>query len=78
MNARALRWLDAWFGVPYPFDDYALLLAPAFPLGGMEHPGAVFYNEESFIFRELPTASQLLGRQATSLMKSRTSGLATT
>jgi aminopeptidase N len=65
MNARALRWLGRYFGVPYAFDKYDALLAPAFPFGGMEHPGAVFYNEESFIYRERPTASQLLGRQAT-------------
>lgn len=64
-NARALRWLGDWFGVPYAFGKYDFLLAPAFPFGGMEHPGAVFYNEESFIYRERPTASQLLGRQAT-------------
>ncbi|MFN9204723.1 MAG: M1 family metallopeptidase [Gemmatimonas sp.] len=65
MNARALRWLGTYFGVPYAFDKYDALLAPAFPFGGMEHPGAVFYNEESFIYRERPTTAQLLGRQAT-------------
>jgi aminopeptidase N len=65
MNARALRWLGTYFGVSYAFDKYDALLAPAFPFGGMEHPGAVFYNEESFIYRERPTTSQLLGRQAT-------------
>jgi aminopeptidase N len=31
----------------------------------MEHPGAVFYNEESFIYREPPTRNQLLGREET-------------
>lgn len=65
MNARALRWLGGWFGIPYAFGKYDFLLAPAFPFGGMEHPGAVFYNEESFIYRERPTTTQLLGRQAT-------------
>ena len=65
MNAQALRWLGDWFGVRYPFGKYDFLLAPAFPFGGMEHPGAVFYNEQSFIFRERPTIPQLLGRQAT-------------
>jgi len=65
MNARALHWLGDWFGVPYPFGKFDFLLAPVFPFGGMEHPGAVFYNEESFIYRERPTMSQLLGRQAT-------------
>ena len=65
MNARALVWLGDWFGVPYPFAKFDFLLAPVFPFGGMEHPGAVFYNEESFIYRERPTMAQLLGRQAT-------------
>ena len=65
MNARALRWLGDWFGIPYAFHKFDALLAPAFPFGGMEHPGAVFYNEESFIYRERATVSQLLGRQAT-------------
>jgi aminopeptidase N len=65
MNAKALRWLGTYFGTPYAFDKYASLLAPAFPFGGMEHPGAVFYNEDSFIYRERPTTSQLLGREAT-------------
>ncbi|MBL0171465.1 MAG: ERAP1-like C-terminal domain-containing protein [Gemmatimonadaceae bacterium] len=65
MNARALRWLGHWFGIPYAFGKFDFLLAPAFPFGGMEHPGAVFYNEESFIYRERPTVTQLLGRQAT-------------
>ncbi len=64
-NTQALRWLGDWFGVPYPFGKYDFLLAPVYPFGGMEHPGAVFYNEQSFIYRERPTASQLLGRQAT-------------
>ncbi|MBY0489218.1 MAG: ERAP1-like C-terminal domain-containing protein [Gemmatimonadaceae bacterium] len=65
LNAKALRWLGRYFDTPYGFDKYASLLAPAFPFGGMEHPGAVFYNEDSFIYRERPTTSQLLGRQAT-------------
>ena len=65
MNTQALRWLGDWFGVPYPFGKYDFLLAPVFPFGGMEHPGAVFYNEQSFIYRERPTISQTLGRQAT-------------
>jgi aminopeptidase N len=64
-NRRAKNWLADWFGVPYPFEKMDMLLAPAFPFGGMEHPGAIFYNEESFIYREPPTLVQRLGRQAT-------------
>lgn len=64
-NRRAKEWLAEYFGVPYPFEKMDMVLAPAFPFGGMEHPGAIFYNEESFIYREPPTLVQRLGRQAT-------------
>ena len=64
-NRAAVRWLSDWFGVPFPFAKLDLLLAPAFPFGGMEHVGAVFYNEDRFIFREPPTLPQRLGRDAT-------------
>jgi len=64
-NARAARWYARYFGIPYPWPKLDFVLAPAFPFGGMEHPGAIFYNEDSFIFRERPTRPQLLGREAT-------------
>ena len=65
INARAIAWLETYTARPFPFQKFDFLLAPAFPFGGMEHPGAVFYNEESFIYREPPTRNQLLGREAT-------------
>ncbi len=64
LNLRALRWLEEYFDTPYPFGKFDMLLAPAFPFGGMEHPGAIFYNEDRLIFRERPTLNQLLTRQA--------------
>ncbi len=64
-NARAADWLEEYFGVPFPFEKIDFVLAPAFPFGGMEHPGAIFYNEDRFIFREKPTMPQLLNREAT-------------
>jgi aminopeptidase N len=66
-NARALGWMERYFARPYPFEKFAFLLAPAFPFGGMEHPGAIFYNEDRFIFRERPTLPQRLGRMSTIL-----------
>ena len=65
LNGHAVSWLERYFARPFPFQKFAFLLAPAFPFGGMEHPGAVFYNEESFIYRERPTVNQTLGREAT-------------
>ena len=66
-NGLALEWMEWYFGVAYPFDKFEFLLAPAFPFGGMEHPGAVFYNEDRFIFRDRPTLPRRLGRYSTVL-----------
>ncbi len=62
---RALTWLERYFDSRYPFQKLDVVLAPAFPFGGMEHPGAIFYSEERFIFRERPTLVQRLGRTST-------------
>ena len=64
-NGRAMRWLAAYFGFAYPWPKLDFVLAPAFPFGGMEHPGAIFYNENSFIFRERATRPQRISREAT-------------
>jgi aminopeptidase N len=63
--ASALTSLEKYFGVPYPFQQFQHVLSPAFPFGGMEHPGVTMFNEESFIYREPPTINQRLGRRAT-------------
>ncbi len=64
-NAAAYRWFEEYFGVKYPFSKFDVMLAPGFPFGGMEHVGAIFYNEESFIFREPPTPTQRYNRAST-------------
>ena len=63
--ASALRSLADYFGIAYPFQQFQYMLSPAFPFGGMEHPGVTMFNEESFIYREPPTLNQRLGRRAT-------------
>ena len=67
LSHRALRWMEGYFGSPYPFEKFDLVLAPAFPFGGMEHPGVVMYNETGFIFRERPTLARRIGRFSTIL-----------
>ena len=67
LNHRALDWMERYYGRPFPFEKLDFVLAPAFPFGGMEHPGAVFYNEDRFIFRERPTLPQRLDRFSTIL-----------
>ena len=65
VHRRGLHWLEQYFDYAYPFGKLDLLLAPAFPFGGMEHPGAIFYNESRFVFREPPTLDERLSRDAT-------------
>ncbi|MDQ8153158.1 MAG: M1 family aminopeptidase [Gemmatimonadota bacterium] len=67
LNHRALGWMERYFARPYPYQKFDFVLAPAFPFGGMEHPGAIFYNEDRFIFRERPTVPRVLGRYNTIL-----------
>ena len=67
LNFRALEWMESYFARDYPFGKLDIVLAPAFPFGGMEHPGAIFYNENSFIFRERPTLARRIGRFSTIL-----------
>ena len=48
--------------IPYPFGKFDFVLIPSFQFGGMEHPGAIFYNANSLLLDESATQGQLLGR----------------
>lgn len=67
LSHRALTWMETYYDRAYPFEKFDLMLAPAFPFGGMEHPGLVMYNEDRFIFRDRPTLARRLGRFSTIL-----------
>ncbi len=62
LQARALRWMEAYTGIAYPFGKFDFVLLPAFQFGGMEHPGAVFYNAPALFLDESATENQRLGR----------------
>ena len=62
LHAAALRWLEDYTGIPYPFPKFAFVAVPDFQYGGMEHPGAVFYRASSLFLDEVPTQNQRLGR----------------
>jgi aminopeptidase N len=65
LHAAALAWLERYTGIPYPFGKFDFLLVPAFQFGGMEHPGAVFYNASGLMLDESATQNQLLERAST-------------
>jgi aminopeptidase N len=65
LHAAALDWLEQYTGIPYPFGKFDFFLVPAFQFGGMEHPGAVFYNAPGLMLEESATQNQLLERAST-------------
>lgn len=60
-HADALRFLEAWTGIRYPFQKVGFVAIPDFQFGGMEHPGEMQYKAVSLFLKE-PTKDQLLAR----------------
>jgi aminopeptidase N len=57
---NALRFLETWTGIRYPFQKVGFAAIPDFQFGGMEHPGVVQYKAISLFLKE-PTKDQLIG-----------------
>ncbi len=62
LHASAIAWLERYTGIPYPWGKFDFLLVPSFQFGGMEHPGAIFYNSASLFLDPSATQNQKLGR----------------
>ncbi len=59
--------MTEFFAQPFPFPKYDQVLIPGFPYGGMEHAGATFLNEDTVLFRTVPTVSDQKRRAITVL-----------
>jgi aminopeptidase N len=62
LHAAALDWMQRYTGIPYPFGKFDFLLVPAFQFGGMEHPGAIFYNASGLFLDQSATQNERLDR----------------
>ena len=62
LHAAALDWMERYTEIPYPFGKFDFVLVPAFQFGGMEHPGAIFYNASGLMLDESATQNQQLER----------------
>ena len=65
LHARALGWLEDYTAIPYPFGKFDIVLIPSFQFSGMEHAGAILYNQASQLLDESATQNQLLDRAST-------------
>ncbi len=62
LHAGALRWLEDYTAIEYPFEKFDFVLIPSFQFGGMEHPGAIFYGASRLLLDPSATQNQMLGR----------------
>ena len=60
--SEALAWMEDYTGIPMPFPKYDCVIVPGFQFGGMEHPGAILFNENRMFLGEAPTDVELLSR----------------
>ncbi len=62
LHAAALRWLEDYTQIRYPFGKFDFLAVPAFQFGGMEHPGAIWYRADALFLDPTASRNQELGR----------------
>jgi aminopeptidase N len=62
---RGIELMSDYFAQPFPFPKYDEVLIPGFPYGGMEHAGATFLNEDTVLFRTVPTVNDRNRREIT-------------
>ena len=58
----SLAWMEEFTGIPMPFEKYDYVIVPGFQFGGMEHPGAILFNEGRVFLPEAPTDAEKLSR----------------
>jgi aminopeptidase N len=62
MHGQSLRFLEKYTNIPFPFKKFSFAAIPDFQFGGMEHPGAIWYNANSLFLDSSATRTQLIRR----------------
>ena len=60
--SAALDWMEDYTGIPRPFAKYDFVVVPGFQFGGMEHPGAILFNDRRIFLGARPTTAERLSR----------------
>ena len=59
---QSLDWLEEYTGIACPFPKYDFVIVPGFQFGGMEHPGAILFNDKRMFLGAAPTTAEKLSR----------------
>lgn len=62
IHAQSLQFLEKYTGIRFPFKKFSFAAIPDFQFGGMEHPGAIWYNASSLFLDSSATRTQLIRR----------------
>ncbi|SNC62689.1 aminopeptidase N [Hymenobacter gelipurpurascens] len=62
IHADALKFLEAYTAIPYPFRKFDFVALPDFQYGGMEHVGAIDYKASTLFLDEGATQDQKISR----------------
>ncbi|MDO8563000.1 MAG: M1 family metallopeptidase, partial [Candidatus Limnocylindria bacterium] len=65
-HARALEWLEAYTGIPYPYTKVDAIGLPDFEAGAMENPGAITYRT-TYLAADPSTATIAMLKQVSSV-----------
>jgi len=62
LHFSALKWLEDYTRIQYPFGKFDFILIPSFQYSGMEHPGATYYRDSRVLLDETATIRDELNR----------------
>ena len=62
IEAQALRFMEDYTGIAYPFQKLDVVAIPDFQFGGMEHVGAIQYKASTLFLDSGATREQLIAR----------------
>ncbi|MBK1896089.1 M1 family metallopeptidase [Chryseobacterium paridis] len=59
---NSLAYYEKWTGIPHPFQKHGMIAVPDFQFGGMEHPGAILFQNSTLFLDKNATQNQLNSR----------------
>lgn len=62
LHYEALKWMEDYTGIDYPFKKFDFALIPGFQYGGMEHVGAIQYRASSLLLDNSATLDNKIRR----------------
>ncbi len=65
LHAQAIKFMETYSGINYPFQKFDVVAIPDFQFGGMEHVGAVYYRSDILFLNASATLTQKMERLGT-------------